>query len=101
MHSLMARPWFKNKVGINESLERSVYVLQSSVLLHLTMHLWQTLPFILFKVPVGLCEYAAIIISFLGWIFVLLSTFMIDHFELFGLKQCLHIPVSNQFQEKL
>ncbi len=88
-HSVMARPAFKHWFTrfIPEVFERSTYVLLSSLLLFLLYWQWQAMPGIIWdiKSPVGGMILTGIF--WFGWLFVLLSTFMINHFDLFGLRQ--------------
>lgn len=88
-HSLMARPFFKRFLTrfIPVSAERSTYVLASSVALLLLFWLWQPI-----GGPVWNVESAAgrtlLYIGFaFGWGLVLATTFVINHFDLFGLRQ--------------
>jgi len=88
-HSVMARPAFKKwwtKI-IPEPAERSTYVLLSSLCLLLLIWQWQPMGGFVWSVenPVGKTILTAIFIT--GWLIVLLSTFMINHFDLFGLRQ--------------
>lgn len=88
-HSGMARPAFKRWWTriIPEPIERSTYVILASAVLALLFALWRPLPAVVWRVenPVGV---AALWVLFaLGWAIVLLSTFMIGHADLFGLRQ--------------
>ena len=88
-HSIMARPAFKRWfTGIfSPAMERSTYVLLSSLALILIYWKWQPLTSVIWEVTHPLWMNVLIGFYFLGWLIVLLSTFMINHFELFGLKQ--------------
>jgi len=88
-HSVMARPAFKRwwTRWVPKPLERSTYVLLASGMLILLFAQWRPIiaPAWDFRgTPVG---YALAVQCALGWALVLASTFQIDHFELFGLKQ--------------
>jgi methanethiol S-methyltransferase len=88
-HSVMARPGFKEvwtKV-IPKSMERSTYVLLSSLILVLTFWQWRPMPTIVWDVQTGLGRAAIWGLFAFGWFVLLLSTFLINHFELFGLQQ--------------
>jgi protein-S-isoprenylcysteine O-methyltransferase Ste14 len=89
-HSLMARPAFKRAWTrlVPKELERSVYVLLSSVVLALLLWQWRPLP-----TPVSWHAEGSLAVA-LGWsvmglgvVILLWATFLIDHFELFGLQQ--------------
>lgn len=86
-HSLMARKRFKDWwVGIvSKDAERSTYVLQASLFLSLVMWQWQPMPQTLWQVQ-GAFALAVYGIMAIGILVVLISTFLIDHFELFGLS---------------
>lgn len=87
-HSLMARARFKawwTKI-IPQDAERSTYVLQSALFLGLAIWQWQPLPTTIWMIE-GAMVWLCYVIFALGVITVLLSTFLIDHFELFGLRQ--------------
>jgi protein-S-isoprenylcysteine O-methyltransferase Ste14 len=88
-HSTMARPWFKERWTriVPKPVERSTYVLVSSLLLALLFWKWQPVTQTIWEVgdPVGRGLLHAMF--WLGWAIVLSSTFMINHFDLFGLRQ--------------
>lgn len=87
-HSVMARPEFKawwTRI-VPPSIERSTYVLLSSLALLLLYVYWQPIPSLVWSVE-GTGATALWAICALGWAVVLLSTLMIGHFELFGLQQ--------------
>ena len=88
-HSVMARPAFKRwwTRFVPPVAERSTYVLFASLVLALVFVLWRPLPQIVWQIadPVGVLVVQAVF--WLGWAVLLISTFLINHFELFGLKQ--------------
>ncbi len=88
-HSIMARPAFKKWLTkfINPSIERSTYVLFSSLALILLYWKWQPITSVIWEVQNETIALVLTGLFFLGWIIVLISTFMISHFELFGLTQ--------------
>jgi protein-S-isoprenylcysteine O-methyltransferase Ste14 len=88
-HSVMARPFFKRWITrfIPQAAERSTYVLVSSLAFILLFWAWQPLPTPVFSVENEVLR-TAITGLFLGGVsLVLYSTFLIDHFDLFGLRQ--------------
>jgi len=88
-HSVMARPSFKNWITkiISPAIERSTYVLLSSLTLILLYWKWQPMSTIVWKAENEIIVTILTGIFFFGWFIVFISTFMINHFELFGLKQ--------------
>jgi len=88
-HSVMARQWFKRAWTrvIPEPVERSTYVLASSVLLLLMFWLWQPIGGVVWKVENSTARLLLYVVYATGWLTVLLSTFLINHFDLFGLRQ--------------
>lgn len=88
-HSIMARPGFKIwwTKFIPWSIERSTYVLLSSLALILIYYFWQPLQGVIWHVDNSAGANILTALFWLGWLIVLASTFMISHFELFGLKQ--------------
>jgi protein-S-isoprenylcysteine O-methyltransferase Ste14 len=88
-HTIMARPWFKSssKRVLPEAIERSTFVLLAGVTLLLLFWQWRPLPGTVWHVDSAAWTYAVYGLQVLGWGLVLLSTFLINHFELFGLQQ--------------
>lgn len=87
-HSVMARPWFKNawtKI-VPRPVERSTFVLISSLLLFLLYAWWRPMPAAVWSVE-GAAATALTALFWFGWGMVLVSTFLINHFDLFGLRQ--------------
>jgi protein-S-isoprenylcysteine O-methyltransferase Ste14 len=87
-HSVMARPAFKRwwTRMIPADIERSTYVLFSSLALALIFWQWRPVPAVIWRLE-GAAATAVLSLSALGWLVVLASTFMLSHFQLFGLTQ--------------
>ena len=105
-HSVMARPGFKAwwTQYVAKSVERSTYVLLSSLALMLLFWKWQPLGGVVWSVENQIGAGVLLALFALGWLIVLLSTFMIGHFELFGLTQVYEnlkgrVPAAAEFKE--
>lgn len=88
-HSVMARRWFKDawtKI-VPPPVERSTYVVVASLMLLALIHFWQPLPSVIWQANHAVARLALQGLFVAGVLLVLVSTFLIDHFELFGLKQ--------------
>ena len=88
-HRVMARPAFKRwwTQIVPKSVERSTYVLFASLILALLFWQWQPIAGVLWDVQNSTGRMSLYALFGLGWTVVLLSTFMINHFDLFGLRQ--------------
>lgn len=88
-HSVMARRQFKEwwTQYVPKSVERSTYVLLASLTLMLLFWQWQPVPAIVWQVEDPGVAVAIAAVSLVGWVIVFTSTFLINHFELFGLHQ--------------
>jgi len=88
-HSVMARPWFKRAWTriVPEPAERSTYVLMSSLALLLLFREWRPIGGTIWNFEGGPGEIVMFTMFGLGLTIVLVSTFLINHFDLFGLRQ--------------
>lgn len=88
-HSGMARPAFKRWWTriVPEAAERSTYVLLSSLALIAVFILWEPIGGVIWTASAGLARDIVIGVYLFGWLLLLYTTFLIDHFDLFGLAQ--------------
>ena len=88
-HSVMARPEFKTWMTrhVPTHLERSTYLVATSLFLGMLIAFWQPLPGHIWKIEDGLLASTLTGIALGGWGLVLLTTFLINHADLFGLRQ--------------
>ena len=88
-HSVMARPRFKKWWTriVPPTVERSTFVLFSSLALAFLFWQWQPIPVVVWQVTNPQVAASLLGLSLFGWVFVFVSTFLINHFELFGLHQ--------------
>jgi methanethiol S-methyltransferase len=97
-HSVMARRGFKEwwTRFVPGSIERSTYVLAATLALALLMWQWRPLPAVVWQVNDGNVAGLFLAMEALGWLTVLTSTFLINHFELFGLHQVANNLIGKQ-----
>jgi methanethiol S-methyltransferase len=88
-HSIMARPWFKRAWTriVPDPVERSTYVLFSSLALLLMFWQWRPIGVVIWRIEGGIGQTLVLGLYAAGLLIVLLSTFLINHFDLFGLRQ--------------
>ncbi len=88
-HSVMARKPFKRwwTRFVPASVERSTYVLFASLALVLLFWQWRPIPALVWQIADPQITMAVTGLSLAGWVIVFTSTFLINHFELFGLHQ--------------
>jgi protein-S-isoprenylcysteine O-methyltransferase Ste14 len=91
-HSVMARKPFKQWLTryIPASVERSTYVLLASLVLILLFWQWRPIPEVVWQITNPTLAWSVQALSLVGWLIVLISTLLINHFELFGLQQVIH-----------
>ena len=88
-HSIMARPAFKRwwTKFVPEPIERSTYVLLTSIILAAMMALWQPMGGVVWTIESEAVRSVLLVTYLLGWAIVFVATFLINHFDLFGLRQ--------------
>jgi protein-S-isoprenylcysteine O-methyltransferase Ste14 len=88
-HSVMARPWFKRALlrVVPQAAERSTYVLASSLALILLFWQWSPLGGVVWDIQNPTWRAVTYVAFAFGWLLVLVTTFIINHFDLFGLRQ--------------
>lgn len=88
-HTIMARPrfkaWFTRAVPV--PAERATFVLIASLILAAMMWRWRVMPTVVWQVGLDAMRWTLLGVYLLGWLIVLYSSFLIDHFDLFGLRQ--------------
>jgi protein-S-isoprenylcysteine O-methyltransferase Ste14 len=107
-HNVMARPWFKDwwTQYVPRPIERSTYVAASSLILLLLYWQWRPMPDVVWHVENSIGRGVLWVLYFTGWAIVFASSFVIDHFELFGLRQVWNHfigrdPAPARFSERL
>lgn len=88
-HSVMARAGFKQHFTrlVPKAAERSTYVLLSGILMCAICFFWQAMPGDVWRVDNRIVAIALIVVQLLGWTMAVTATWLINHFELFGLQQ--------------
>jgi len=88
-HTIMARNRFKGWISryLPVAAERSTFVLATCVVLAALCHLWRPIPQVVWDVDSAVSRVLLWALCGAGWLLVLLATFMVDHFDLFGLRQ--------------
>ena len=101
-HSIMARARFKRVLirVVPPALERATYVLASSLVLNFVMWQWRPLASLLWNVDDSAAATTLWSINAAGWLGVPACSFLIDHFDLFGIKQALHAFRRTTFNKK-
>ncbi len=100
-HSVMARKSFKAwwTQFVPKPIERSTYVLAASLVLDLLFWQWRPIPAVVWQIANPQAALAVTAVSLFGWVIVFTSTFLINHFELFGLHQVANNLVGREMTE--
>lgn len=99
-HSVMARRGFKawwTRI-VPQAAERSTFVLATTCVVALLIWQWRPIPDVVWAVDGQVAQYALLGLAGLGWGMLLLATFLINHFELFGLQQVFNHWRSRSFE---
>ncbi len=105
-HSIMPRPWFKAWVTqfVPKHLERSTYIIFAICALSLLIWQWRPITYALWNVEQPALRVVLQLISLGGWITVLVATFLVGHWKIFGVAQVLDYiedkPYTHEDQEK-
>lgn len=88
-HSIMARPAFKKRLVrfIPKAAERSTFMLATAMVTFAMCLLWQPMPEVIWQAEYGVTYNVLLGIGLSGWAIVFYATFLINHFDLFGLRQ--------------
>ncbi len=107
-HSIMARQGFKRwwTTYVPRVIERTTYVLCASLTMGLLFWQWRPIPSVVWQTNDTLLSMVLTEVSLIGWAVALISTFLINHFELFGLRQVLlnmagRVAAEQQFRSPL
>lgn len=88
-HSVMARPAFKKWLTrtLPKAAERSTYMLTTAIVVFTLIAFWQPMTATVWSAETGVLYYGLLGIGLTGWALVFYATFLINHFDLFGLRQ--------------
>jgi len=98
-HSVMARAWFKGpwRRLVPAAAERSTFVLLASTILLLVLWQWQPLPATIWRITWKPAELALVAAYLAGWVGAAWATFLVDHADLFGLRQTLSFAAGRPY----